>query len=103
MMSDPQWRLANRVVPLKNNGPRTTDTSPSQLAAVQRVQAALGLGLAGPAAGALVLAGGDGASARPAADRRIALVVQRVVGDLVRHDERPDVARVPAQEWVDLD
>src|SRR4051812_10639505 len=51
----------------------------SELAAVERVQAALGLRLARPAAGPLVLAGGHRAGAGPAADRGIALVVERVV------------------------
>src|SRR5687768_5727385 len=64
----------------------------SELAAVERVEAAFGLGLAGPAARPLVrLARGDRPGAGSAADRRIAPVVQRVVGDLVRHHERPDV------------
>ena len=48
-----------------------------------RVQAALGLVLAGPAAGAGVLAGHHLAGAVRAADRRVVLVVQRVVGDVV--------------------
>ena len=51
--------------------------------------------LPGPAAGAVVLAGGDGARARPAADARVALVVQRVVRHVVLHDERPHVLLRP--------
>ena len=42
------------------------------------VQAALGLSAPGPAAGAWVLARGDGPGARPAADRRVATVGERV-------------------------
>src|ERR1700722_17119901 len=74
----------------------------SELAAVERVQAAFGLGLARPSAGSLVVALVDGPGAGPAADRGISLVVERVVGDVVGHDKRPDVALGPLQERVDL-
>src|SRR4051794_34139726 len=67
------------------------DRPPSQLAAVERVEAALGLRLAGPPARPLVVALGDRPGAGPAADRREAPVVHRVVRDIVGHDEGPDV------------
>src|SRR4051794_41186167 len=55
----------------------------SKLTAVERMQPAFGLRLARPAAGPFVLAGADGPRAGPAADRGKALVVERVVGDMV--------------------
>src|SRR5262245_26420200 len=57
-----------------------------------RVEAAFGLREAGPAAGAVILVGVDGARAGPAADARVALIVERIIRDPVLHDEGPDVA-----------
>ena len=69
-----------RVLGLRGDLHRAADPSrpcsrraTSQLAAVERVQAAFRLGLPGPAPGPLVLAGADRLGARPAADRGIAL------------------------------
>ena len=67
------------------------------------VQAALGLLVAAPAAGAGVLAGTDGTRAGPAADARVALRVERVHGDVVGPHVRPDVVAGPGDERVDLD
>src|SRR5260370_42596741 len=53
------------------------------------VQAALLLEFAGPAPRAFVVAMGHGLGARPAADARVALVVQRIVGHIVFVDEAP--------------
>src|SRR5580692_1564064 len=54
----------------------------------ERVQAALGLALTGPPACALVLALFHGLGARPAADREVALGLERVLGDAVLLDVR---------------
>src|SRR5215216_5548570 len=66
------------------------------------VDAALELVRAGPPARALVLARGDRPRAVDAPDRRVPLVVQRVVGDLVDGDVRVDALRVPVDERLDL-
>src|SRR5436189_4389745 len=66
------------------------------------VDAALELPRAGPTSAALGLAGGDGPRAGDAADRRVAAVVQRVVGDLVDVDVGLDALRVPVDERLDL-
>src|SRR5262245_58564438 len=61
-----------------------------ELAAVKRVKAAFGLRLAGPPARPLVLLPRDnGFRAGPTSDRGIALIVERIVRHLVRHDEGP--------------
>src|SRR5437660_1783483 len=60
------------------------------------VQAALFLRQARPAAGPLVFALGDRPGAGPAADARVALVVQRVIGHVMLQDEVPHVALGPA-------
>src|SRR5215218_2203760 len=62
------------------------------------VQPALGLGQAGPAA----LAAFAGLRAGRAADRRVALVVQRVVGQLALGDPLPEVLLGPVVERVEL-
>ena len=51
------------------------------------VEAAFLFVRSGPAAGALVFAFGDGPGARPAADARIALIVERVVRNSMLGDE----------------
>ena len=66
--------------------------------AVSHVQPALGLGQAGPAA----LAAGAGCGARRAADRRVALVVQRVVRQVALVDPPPQVLLGPVEERVVL-
>src|ERR671931_1109962 len=66
------------------------------------VDAALELVRAGPAAGALVLAADDGARARHAADRRVALVVQRVVRNLVDVEVGLHALRVPVDDGLHL-
>src|SRR2546423_6180339 len=62
------------------------------------VQAALGLVLPRPAA----LAAGAGVRARRAADRLVAAVVQRGVGQVVLRDEPPHVAVAPVGERIEL-
>src|SRR5918994_4263295 len=66
------------------------------------VQSALGLLEPGPAARPGVLADGRLPGAVGAADRRVALVVQRVVGDVVLVDVGPDLLLRPIGEWVQL-
>src|SRR5215207_4735053 len=66
------------------------------------VDAAFELVRAGPAACALVLAGVHRPRAVDAPDRGVALVVQRVVGDLVDGEIRVDVLRAPVDERLDL-
>lgn len=67
------------------------------------VDAALGLGLAAPAAGALVLGGVDGAGGVPVADGLVAAVEEGVVGDVVLVDVRLDAGEGPVDQRVDLD
>src|SRR5207244_2877852 len=55
-----------------------------------------------PAAGALVLAGLHRARARIATDRRIAAIVQRVVGNIVLVQVVPHVFRAPVGERAEL-
>src|SRR2546421_1984564 len=62
------------------------------------VQAALGPVLPRPAA----LAAGAGIRARRAADRLVATVVQRVVGQVVLRDEAPYVAVAPVGQRIEL-
>src|SRR5579864_3957601 len=85
-----------------NSYRRLRTASSSKLTTIQRMQPALGLCLACPAAGALAFARDHGAGAGPAANRGITLVVQWVVGDIVRDDKCPDVAVGPAQQGIDL-
>src|SRR3954447_26765234 len=66
------------------------------------VDAALELVRAGPASRALVLAAEDGTGARNAADRGVALIVQRVVRDLVDVDVGLHALRVPVDERLNL-
>src|SRR3954452_19373637 len=62
------------------------------------VQSALGLGEAGPAA----LPAGAGRRAGRAADRRVALVVQRVIRQVTLVDPPPQVLLGPVEERVVL-
>src|SRR5262245_54478561 len=57
---------------------------------------------AGPSTRPLVLADDDRPRARDAADRRVALVVQRVVGNLVDVDVCLEALGVPVDERMDL-
>src|SRR5215211_985108 len=66
------------------------------------MDAALELPRAGPASRALVLATADRTGAGDAADRGIARVVQRVVGDLVDREVRGDPLGVPVDERLNL-
>src|SRR5256885_8261721 len=66
------------------------------------MDAALELVRPGPPSCTFVLAHEDGTRAGDAADRRIARVVQRVVGNLVHMDVRLDALRAPIHERLDL-
>src|ERR1700750_314022 len=97
VMSDPP---PIPVMPMRIPTPRpktmTRGSTPGQLS--DHVDAALGLVGPGPAA----RASAAGLGARRAADRRIALVVQRVVGQLAFEDPVPDVLLGPERERVVL-
>src|SRR5262245_10619664 len=67
------------------------------------VDPALELVRACPAARALLLVRTGRARAGNASDRTVARVVERVVGDLVDVDVRPDALLVPVREGVDLE
>src|SRR3954470_14558826 len=68
-----------------------------------RMQAAFGLFHAAPAASPLVgFVRRDGARARPAADARKALVVQRVIRDRFVGDSLPNVLLRPIRKRADL-
>ena len=69
---------------------------------LRRMQSALGLGEAAPAAGAVVFSRIHRAGARPAADAGVALIVQGIVGDVVVGDELPDHLLRPVRERTDL-
>src|SRR5687768_12394268 len=67
-----------------------------------RMQPALGLGKSAPAARAFVLAQHDRPRARPAADARIALIVERVVGNVVLRNQTPHFLLRPIRERADF-
>src|SRR6266513_6108638 len=69
----------------------------------ERVQPAFGLAAAAPSPRPLGLAGRGGPGARPAADARVALVEQRVVGNAVFADVAPHVGPAPPSEREDFD
>src|SRR5207245_8203299 len=62
------------------------------------VDPALYLAGAGPTSGPFGLACMDRPGARPATDRRVPLVVERVVGDVVLEEVVPDVLARPRHE-----
>src|SRR5262245_20734582 len=66
------------------------------------VEAALGLVETGPATGAGVLAVADRTGARPAADRRVAALDERVHGQVPVLDVALHVEVGPRREWLDL-
>ena len=74
----------------------------SELTAIERMKAAFGLRMSGPTAGPVIFTGRDRTGAWPAANRGIALIVQRVIGYVMRDDIRPDITFGPRQERVDL-
>src|SRR5688572_5800495 len=67
------------------------------------MNAALGLVPAAPAPRARVLAGGDGAGAGLAADREVALRLERVARQVVRLEVCVEVLLGPVAERVDLE
>ena len=67
------------------------------------MQTALGLAGAPPATGALIFTIEDRFGARPAADRRISLVLQRVHDHVVVGHVAGDVFVGPCRQWAHLD
>lgn len=67
------------------------------------MDAALGLGLALPAAGAFIFSFADGACGMPIANGLVALIEKGVVWDVVVLDILVDLAKGPGDERVDLD
>src|SRR5919197_5946822 len=76
-------------------------TSPLPLGR-KRMEPAFGLAAAAPAPGALGLAGRGGSGAGPAADARVALVEQGMVGNGVLADVVPHVGPAPVRQREDL-
>src|SRR5687768_16806992 len=76
--------------------------TPSDALAEEGVDAALCFIKTGPAAGALVFTGGDRAGARPAPDRTIPAVVQRIVGNTMFADVLPNLLAAPCRHRIDL-
>src|SRR5919202_6018187 len=66
------------------------------------MQATFGLGEAGPAAGARVVAGGQ-AGAGVAAERAVALVEQAIVGHVMSVNVAPHIALTSEGERIELD
>src|SRR5919204_1578233 len=81
---------------------RVRRCAPSFVSLRVRVDAALELVGAGPAACALLLVGRDRPRAADAADRAVAGLVQGIEGDLVDADVRPDPLLVPVGQRVHL-
>src|SRR5690606_3074788 len=71
--------------------------------AAGRMDAALGLVPPPPAARARILAGRDGAGARLAADREVALRLERVAREVVLGEVGLEVVLGPVAERVDLE
>src|SRR5688572_29287420 len=69
----------------------------------RRVDAALGLVPPAPAARARVFAGGDGAGARLAADREVALRLERVARQIVLGEVGVEIVLGPVAKRVDLE
>ena len=67
------------------------------------MDATLGLGLALPAAGTLILTLFDGGGGVPVADGLVSLVKERVVGHAVLLDVLVDLGERPGGHGVDLD
>src|SRR6476620_8913232 len=89
-------------LPQKHGGPAAAPRPCPTLLLIARVQAALDLACAAPAAGALVLAEHHGPRAGPAADARVALIVQRVVRNVFVGDQLPDILLRPVRQRADL-
>src|SRR5262249_43557088 len=67
------------------------------------MQSAFLLGGTCPAARSLIFPGGHGTRTGPAPDARVALVMKRIVGDLVFGNEAPYVLVGPAQKRIHFD
>src|SRR5919106_726746 len=84
-------------------GSRKQEAGSRKQEAGSRKQEAFGLAHAAPAAGAFIgFSRFDGPRARPAANTRIALIVQWIVGDVLVDDAFPDVFLGPVRERADL-
>src|SRR6266508_6213390 len=94
--------FAKRVAPPTSHGSRCRAPSRRRSALESAVEAALGLLGARPAASAGVLARCRLPGAVGAADRGIALIVERVVGDVVLADVVPDLLLRPVGERVEF-
>src|SRR4051812_21503647 len=97
----PRARRPTRGARVHRCGQQSCGRSCDSLCSVG-VNAALELVRAGPAPGALFLVGARRPRARNAPDRPIPDVVQRVVGNLVDGDVRPDALLVPVGERMEL-
>src|SRR5262249_15749658 len=64
----------------------------SKLTAIKRVQATFRLRLTSPSTRSLILACGNRTCARPAADRCVALIVERVIRHPVSDNKGPDIS-----------
>src|SRR5260370_26804605 len=103
LMSPPPYDPEKGVRPPASRGLTPfSDLNPSAALHLDHVQPALLLFRAGPAAGPFVVAVGDRLGAGPTTDTGVALVMQRIVRNLVLQDERPHVLLGPCQQGVDL-
>src|SRR5215213_10518431 len=64
------------------------------------MKSAFGLALAGPPTRALIFANANGARAVRAPDARVALIVERVIGDFLSGDVIPDLPAAPFHQRV---
>src|SRR5262249_9675773 len=94
--------LLDSATLLLGRGLRRPQRFDGDLRAMQPALLGIGL-LPPPAAGAGALAGGDGARAGRAADRREAAIVEGVVRHVVLADVAPDLFLGPIDERVDLE
>ena len=67
------------------------------------MDSALSLRAAAPSPGANIFSDLHRRRAGKTADRVIALIVKRIVGDVMLNDVIPDVSGGPAGQWVNLD
>src|SRR5262245_60988900 len=105
-LPDPERPVNQRVKPPSRTRSDSGCSWPWMFSVIRsfrrRMDAAFELVGAGPAACALLLLRGRRAGAGDAADRAVAGLVQRVVGDLVDVDVGPDALLVPVRERVQL-
>src|SRR6185369_13029181 len=68
-----------------------------------KMNATLGLDVACPATGTWILPGFDSLGAGPTADARIAIIMQRIVRQVIFLDVFPDLVIGPCRQRVELD